>query len=99
MFRKFLLLLPLLTAVFLATPAFAPATTMGLSGSAQAQKLPATESTTINTTKSNTFRESPNKTTLPKKQGKTKQPATGGPAGRSSDPLKGLNVEKSKPVK
>jgi hypothetical protein len=55
MFRKFLI--PLLTAVFLATPAFAPATMTSLSGSALAQKTtPTTNSINLNSSRSNIYK-------------------------------------------
>ncbi len=81
MFRKFLI--PLLTAVFLATPAFAPATMTSLSGSALAQKTtPTTNATNLNSSRSNIYRTKQNETTT-KQTGKTKtkQPPKGGPAG------------------
>jgi len=55
MFRKFLI--PLLTAVFLAAPVFAPATMTGLSGSALAQqKTPTAKAASVNGSRSNTFK-------------------------------------------
>jgi hypothetical protein len=75
MSRKFLI--PLLTAVFLATPAFTPATMTSLSGSALAQKTtPTTAATNLNSSRSNIYRtKQTGKTT--KRIGTTKQPARG----------------------
>ena len=66
-------LLAILTAVFLATPAFAPATMTSLSGSALAQKTPTTDATNLNSSRSNIYRT--------KQTGKTtKQPTKSGSA-------------------
>jgi hypothetical protein len=49
-------LIPLLTAVFLAAPAFVHATMLSLSGSALAQKTPETNALNLNSSRSNTYR-------------------------------------------
>jgi len=54
MSRRFLI--PLLAAVFLAAPAFAPATMTSLSGSALAQKPPETNAINLNSSRSNVNR-------------------------------------------
>jgi hypothetical protein len=72
MSRKFLI--PLLTAAFLATPAFVPATATSLSSSAAA------ESTTAKSTKSNSSDRAINLNSS-RSNVKTKQPNQTGPAG------------------
>jgi hypothetical protein len=52
-------LITMLTGAFLAMPAFVPATTTGLSGSALAQKpstTPTTDATNLNSSRSNIYR-------------------------------------------
>ena len=83
MSRKFLI--PLLTAVFLATPAFVPVMITSLSGSALAQKTLETNALNLNTSRSNIYRTNkPGSTTNanPNKPGKTKE-RMGGGGGRS----------------
>jgi hypothetical protein len=82
------ILVPLLAVAFVVAPAateFVPAT--GLSGSAQAQKTPTTNSINLNSSRSNIYREgstaqnaNPSSPTRPKKSGKARMGGGGGQA-------------------
>ena len=83
---------------FAALPPILPgSTTLGVSGSAQAQKLPTTDATNLNSSRSNNYRMGGGGGGKSNKRGKTKQSNTpDGPAGIAvSDP----GSEGSKPSK
>lgn len=91
MSRRFLT--PLLAAAFLAAPTLAPNVTIGLSGSALAEKAttPTTNAKHLNTSRSNIYRATKSRSTSAA-EGTTipRCPPSG-----SGDPLKGLNVHKA----
>jgi len=102
MSRKFLI--PLLTAVFLAAPAFAPATMTSLSDSALAQKTPTTPTT--NSSNLNLSKSNVNRTEQTGKTGgnptKDKDQRTGGStknSGHAMEKTTNFNSSKSNKTK
>jgi hypothetical protein len=100
MSRKFLI--PLLTAVFLAAPAFGPATMTSLSDSALAQKTPTTPTT--NSSNLNLSKSNVNRTEQTGKTGgkPTKDQRTGGStknSGHAMEKTTNFNSSKSNKTK